>query len=128
MNAAVPTVRLADYRRPAFLIPEVVLDIDLQSEDEARVAATLSVQRNPDGAPSTTLVLDLDEVSVESVAIDGKPLPPGRWQADARHLTVQDVPASFRLDTVSRIHPRQNTKLMGIYTSSTGFFSLCEAE
>jgi aminopeptidase N len=128
MNSAVATVRLEDYRRPAFLIPEVVLDIDLQSEDNARVAATLSVQRNPDGAPASTLVLDLDEVTVESVAIDGKPLAPDRWRADTRYLMVQDVPASFRLDTVSRIHPRQNTKLMGIYTSSTGFFSLCEAE
>ena len=27
-----------------------------------------------------------------------------------------------------RIYPKQNTKLMGIYSSSTGFFSLCEAE
>jgi aminopeptidase N len=26
------------------------------------------------------------------------------------------------------IYPKQNTKLMGIYSSSTGFFSLCEAE
>jgi hypothetical protein len=26
------------------------------------------------------------------------------------------------------IYPKQNTKLMGIHSSSTGFFSLCEAE
>ena len=128
MNTAAGTVYLADYRRPAFLIPEVVLDIDLQSEDEARVAATLTVQRNAEAAPPSSLMLDLDEVTVESVAIDGALLTRDRWTADASHLTVRDVPASFRLDTVSRIHPRQNTRLMGIYTSGSGFFSLCEAE
>ncbi|MBC5785516.1 aminopeptidase N [Ramlibacter sp. USB13] len=128
MEAPASTVYLKDYRPPSFLIPEVVLDIDLQSEDEALVQATLAVRRNPEGAASGTLVLDLDEVAVEAVAIDGEPLVPARWQADARHLTIRDVPESFRLATRSRIHPRRNTKLMGIYTSSTGFFSLCEAE
>jgi len=128
MNAAATTVHLKDYRPPAFLIPEVALDIALSSEDEARVAAELSVRRNPQGSGSSALVLDIDEVTVESVAIDGQALPASRWAADGRHLTIRDVPQSFRLATVSRIHPRQNTKLMGIYTSSTGFFSLCEAE
>jgi aminopeptidase N len=129
MDAPSPqTVYLQDYRPTAFLIPEVELDIDLQSEDDARVEARLDVRRNPEGEASRSLVLDLDEVTVESVAIDGQDLPAARWQADGRHLTIRDVPESFRLTTVSRIHPRSNTKLMGIYTSSTGFFSLCEAE
>jgi aminopeptidase N len=47
---------------------------------------------------------------------------------DERHLTLPKVPDSFELVTLSRIYPQKNTKLMGIYTSSTGFFSLCEAE
>src|SRR4051812_2866817 len=122
------TVRLIDYRPPAFLIPEVQLDIDLQSLDEAVVKALLKVRRNPDLAPASSLVLDIDEVDVESVTLDGQLVPKDRWSADGRHLTVREVPAEFQLATVSRIHPRANTKLMGIYTSSAGFFSLCEAE
>jgi aminopeptidase N len=47
---------------------------------------------------------------------------------DDRHLTLPGVPDAFSLKTVSRINPKRNTKLMGIYTSSTGFFSLCEAQ
>src|SRR3954467_9653968 len=128
MNTPAHTVRLADYRPPSFLITDVDLDIALVSEDDARVTAQLALRRNPLGGASDALVLDLDEVGVEAVTLDGEPLPDGRWTADERHLTVRDVPAAFRLGTVSRIHPRQNTKLMGIYTSSTGFFSLCEAE
>jgi aminopeptidase N len=128
MNAASGTVALKDYRPPAFLVSEVDLDIELDSEDEARIAAQLTLRRNPQADASATLVLDLDELTVESVALDGQALPAARWAADERHLTVRDVPASFRLATSSRIRPRQNTRLMGIYTSSTGFFSLCEAE
>jgi aminopeptidase N len=128
MDAAPATIFLKDYRPTAFLISDVRLDIDLQSEDEARIDAKLSIRRNPAGPPSSTLALDLDEVTVESVAIDDAPLSAERWQADERHLTIDSVPDSFELTTTSRIHPRQNTKLMGIYLSDTGFFSLCEAE
>ncbi|AMO24519.1 aminopeptidase N [Ramlibacter solisilvae] len=127
--AAPSTVYLKDYRPPAFLVSEVELDIDLLGEDEARVAARLALQRNPAAPrPPADLELDIDEIAVESVAIDGQPVGDGRWAADARHLTVKDVPAAFELRTVTRIRPRQNTKLMGIYLSGTGFFSLCEAE
>jgi aminopeptidase N len=128
MDAGPATIFLKDYRPTAFLISDVRLDIDLQSEDEARIEAKLAIRRNPAGPPSSTLALDLDEVTVESVAIDDAPLSAQRWHADERHLTIDSVPDSFELTTTSRIHPRQNTKLMGIYISGTGFFSLCEAE
>jgi len=128
MNAP-NTVYLKDYQPPPFLVSEVVLDIDLRSEDDARVEARLQVSRNPHAAQrAAALVLDLDEVAVESVAIDGQPLPAGRWRATERFLEVTGVADAFELTTVSRIRPKSNTRLMGIYTSSTGFFSLCEAE
>jgi aminopeptidase N len=128
MSAHPQAVYLRDYRPSAFLIPRVELDIDLESEDDARVEARLSVERNPAGPASPDLALDLDEVTVESVALDGERLGAERWQVDDRRLTVRSAPDAFQLTTVSRIHPRQNTKLMGVYTSATGFFSLCEAE
>src|SRR3954453_12002563 len=115
MNALAATVYLRDYRPAPALIPKVELDIDLLSEEDARVTATLAVRRNPEAETDSTLVLDLDEVTVESVAVDGEPLGPNRWQADDRHLTIRDLPESFQLTTVSRIHPARNTKLMGIY-------------
>ena len=113
------TVYLKDYTPPSFLIPEVDLDIDLVGEDDARVAAKLVVHRNPNAADRTAaLRLDLDEITVESVAIDGVPLGPDRYTLDDRHLTLPNVPDAFSLTTVSRINPKLNTKLMGIYTSS----------
>ena len=127
-TATAATVYLKDYTVPAFLISEVELDISL-FEDDTRVRAKLAVERNNTAAdPRAPLVLDIDELTVESVALDGVALPADRYAVDARHLTIPNLPNKFELTTVSRIAPKKNTKLMGIYTSHTGFFSLCEAE
>jgi len=124
-----PTVYLKDYAPPAFLIPDVELDIDFVDEEQALVVAKLVVRRNKEAAGAATeLKLDLDELRVESVAIDGRTLAPGRFALDERYLTLKGVPDELTLTTTSRISPRANSKLMGIYTSSAGFFSLCEAE
>src|SRR5262245_36254276 len=125
-GATMATVYLKDYSVPAFLIPEVELDISL-FEDHALVRAKLAVEQNREtaGAP---LRLDLDELTVEAVTLNGTALRSHQYTLDERHLTIPNVPKTFELITVSRIFPKQNTKLMGIYTSSTGFFSLCEAE
>jgi aminopeptidase N len=130
-TAANSTVYLEDYTPPLFLIPEIELDIDFISEAETVVKAKLLVRRNPQASAAAAagpLELDIDELAVESVAIDGKALVAGQFELDARHLTLRNVPDSFTLATTSRIAPKQNTKLMGIYTSSAGFFSLCEPE
>jgi aminopeptidase N len=123
------TVYLKDYAPPPFLVQRIDLDIDLVAEDDARVTATLAVSRNPRApAPASGLILDIDEIEVEAVALDGVPLGMDRYTLDGRSLLVKGVPDAFTLRTVSRQNPRRNTKLMGIYVSSTGFFSLCEAE
>ncbi|MEO8306893.1 MAG: aminopeptidase N [Pseudomonadota bacterium] len=127
-SPASTTVYLKDYAPATYLIPHVELDIDLLSEDHARIWAQLTIRRNPGATASADLRLDLDELVVESVALDGVTLTTDRYRLDARHLTVLSVPDACTLTTISRINPRHNTKLMGIYTSDAGFFSLCEAE
>jgi aminopeptidase N len=130
-DAVQRTVYLKDYSPPPFLIPTIDLDIDFLAEDNARVAAKLVANRNrKQGAPGpgTALILDVDEIEVESVTLDGTLLGPDRYSLDDRTLVVRSVPDTFTLETVSRINPRRNTKLMGIFVSGTGFFSLCEAE
>ena len=126
--ATTPIVYLKDYTAPSFLIPKVELDISLFEED-AVVRATLAVERNSE-APERTgaLQLDVDELSLESISLNGVALTSDQYVLDERRLTISGVPNRFELATVCRIDPKHNTKLMGIYTSSTGFFSLCEAE
>jgi aminopeptidase N len=126
--AATATVYLKDYTVPAFLIREVELDISL-FEDDALVRAKLAIGRNRRAADSTApLQLDVDELTIESVIIDGIALASHQYTLDERHLTIPKVPDAFELVTACRIYPKRNTKLMGIYTSSTGVFSLCEPE
>lgn len=123
------TVYLADYAVPPFVIPEITMDIDLRTEELAVVRTLLRVERNQGAEhPEEPLRLDLDELEVESVSLDGQLLERGRYALDSSSLSLSDVPSTFTLETVSRINPKANTKLMGIYTSSAGFFSLCEAE
>ena len=86
--AAQSTVFLRDYAPPPFLIPQVELDIDFVSEEEARIRTQLAVKRNPAAERATELKLDLDEVTVESVAMNGDPLSRDRYKLDAHHLTV----------------------------------------
>jgi aminopeptidase N len=128
LNPTPATVYLKDYAPPAFLVSAIELDVDLQ-EDHARVRARLSVHRNPlaaqRGAP---LVLDGDELELESVAVDGRTLAAADYRLDETHLTIAAVPERFALETVVRIRPRSNTKLMGLYASKDGYFTQCEAE
>ena len=125
--ATTTTVYFKDYTVPAFLIAEVDLDISL-FEDDALVQAKLAVERNSEAESTASLQLNVDELTLESLTINGTALTSDQYVLDERHLTIPKVPDTFELVTVCRIYPKQNTKLMGIYASSTGFFSLCEAE
>ncbi|HSD44377.1 MAG TPA: aminopeptidase N [Burkholderiales bacterium] len=129
MRDPVPTtIHLKDYTPPAFLIRTVELDVAIH-EDNAEVRARLAVQRNAAvGDRGAPLVLDGDELELVSVALDDRALDASAYALDALHLTIPGVPDAFTLETVVRIAPRKNTKLMGLYASKDGFFTQCEAE
>jgi len=125
--APVP-VYLKDYTPPAFLIETVDLDIELL-EDHARVRSRLKCSRNPRSAdPNAPLVLDAEELEFESAALDGKALAASDYALGDLHLTIAKPPPRFVLETACKIHPRTNTKLMGLYGAENGFFTQCEAE
>ena len=125
-DPAPAVVRLTDYAPPAFLIDSVDLEVEL-FDDYARVRARLAIARR-DGAPPSPLVLDGEELEFDSVALEGRALAPAEYALDAEHLTIAEVPGKFTLETVCRIRPRKNTKLMGLYAAENGFFTQCEAE
>ncbi len=121
-------IHLKDYAPPAFLIETVDLDIDL-FEERARVRARLAMSRNPKAADSNTpLVLDAEELQLESVALDGRALTASEYTADAGRLTIAKPATRFVLETACTSYPRKNTKLTGLYAAENGFFTQCEAE
>jgi aminopeptidase N len=115
------TIYLKDYTPPAFLVGRVDLDVDLRAED-ALVRAKLQVKRNHGSGP---LVLDGDELELQSATLDGKAVA---YTATADKLTIAGVPDAFTLETVTRIVPQKNTKLEGLYATTHGFVTQCEAE
>jgi len=128
MRDATPQViQLSDYAPPAFLVDTVHLHVDVR-DDHARIRATLAMRRNPAGAADAPLVLDGDELEHESAAIDGRRLEAREFTVDAGHLSIARVPDAFTLETVVRIDPFGNTKLMGFFQSKDGLFTQCEAE
>ncbi len=127
LNPTPQTTYLKDYRPPAYLISNVALDIDIQ-HDATVVRAVLEVQRNSGADALAPLVLNGDSLELVSVALDGRELAVDEYHLDAERLSITRVPDKFTLTTVVRIHPEQNTQLMGLYASQDGYFTQCEAE
>ena len=116
------TVRLADYRAPDWLVPEVALDFDL---DPARtvVRARLTVVRN--GDHDRPLVLDGQDLELLALRIDGAPS-----LATPAHETLTLALTGDRavIETEVAISPLANTRLMGLYASGGKLCTQCEAE
>src|SRR6478609_8838072 len=93
------TIHLKDYTPPAFLISTVELDVETRDND-AFVRARLSIVRNPEAAdPAASLVLNGGELTLQSIALDGRKLAPEAYCAEAERLTVHQVPDAFKLET-----------------------------
>ena len=116
-----------DYRPPDYRIEAVDLHFDLH-EEETLVRAVLEVRRSEallgDVPP---LVLDGEELELLEVSLDGRPLEKREYQVDERSLRVDSPPAHFRLETLVRIRPQENTQLSGLYRSGGIFCTQCEA-
>ncbi len=128
LNPTPQTTYLKDYTPPPFLISTVELDIDIRDADTL-VTSVLAIARNPAAADSdASLILDGDELELLALSIDGRALDKTAYELGTKHLTIAEVPKTFRLEIHVRIHPEKNTQLMGLYASKDGYFTQCEAE
>jgi aminopeptidase N len=122
------TIHLKDYTPPPFLISTVELDVEIREQD-AFVRARLAIARNPDSKdPAAPLMLNGDELTLQSIALDGRKLKPEEYSVDNERLTIPNVPDAFKLETAVIIVPQKNTKLEGLYATKAGFVTQCEAE
>ena len=117
-----------DYAPSEFLADRIDLSFELDP-DETVVRAKMHLRRNPEARTSDApLVLQGDELTLRSATLDGHLLDDARFEADSQSLRVANVPDQFELETEVVIRPADNTKLMGLYTSSDTFCTQCEAE
>ncbi|MEO5624544.1 MAG: aminopeptidase N [Dokdonella sp.] len=125
-----PTLFLHDYRASAWRIVDVALEFDLDPA-ETLVAARLVAERNPAQARAD-LQLDLEELDLLEVRIDGRVLDCHEYACSAKTLTIPGLRDRAVIETRVRIAPERNTALQGLYRSGApdnGFLlTQCEAE
>jgi aminopeptidase N len=115
----------SSYRPSDYQIETVDLHFELD-EQNTRVRSRMAVTCV--GAPGTDLVLQGEELTLVSVAVDGEALGGEAYTLGDDSLTLHSPPESFRLEVEVRIAPAGNTALSGLYVSGGNFCTQCEAE
>ena len=124
-KGAPKTNYLKDYRPPGFLIDTVELNFSLE-DDSIYVTSRLAVRRVGD---EVDLVLNSGrEMPLLEILVDGVALASDCFSLEDKRLVLFKPLDSFTLTTKTRLLPRQNTSLEGIYCSNDIFCSQCEAE
>ncbi len=121
------TIRLADYRPPAFLVERVDLSFDLDPQ-QTRVSSEIVFRRNE--AASGDFHLHGESLKLISASIDGRKLGPRDYALDDEGLTIpgDSLPDSFTWRAEVEINPQANTALDGLYISKGMYCTQCEAE
>jgi len=130
MKEAQPAaIHLKDYKVPPFLIDKTELTFDLD-ESVTIVTSRLHMRRNPASKQGNApLVLDGGEdVKLVAVAIDNYQLPEAEYRIHDQKLVITATPDDFILTCETLIEPQNNTRLEGLYRSSSMFCTQCEAE
>ncbi len=125
MDQASPqTIRLQDYRSPAFAIETADLRFDL-NEEYTTVTAVLTVVRQ---RPEESLELDGDELELVSLKLDDQALGREDYTVTPHSLIVPAIGERAEIEIVTRVQPQNNTQLSGLYKSSGNFCTQCEAQ
>ena len=139
-------MRLEDYAPPPFLVDSIDLDFDL-ADEECLVTSTLAVRRAPGTPADTALVLDGTALELMSLELDGGTLGASEYRLEDDRLVIpasrlagsgntgppatgpeSGASAPFRLTLRTRIFPKRNTALKGLYESNGILCTQCEAE
>ncbi|MGB3026229.1 aminopeptidase N [Paradevosia shaoguanensis] len=122
------TIYLKDYAPTPYFIDRVELEVEIAPEKSV-IHALLHVVPREGTEPGTPLVLDGDELLLNSVAIDGAPLGLLAYEVTPSSLTINEPPLRrFVLETTVTIEPEKNTRLMGFYRSNGTWCTQCEPE
>jgi aminopeptidase N len=116
-------IRREDYAAPAFWIKTVDLTFDL---DPGKTLVINKMTVEPNLAQSgSVLRLDGEDINLTRVLVDGEPIS---FRFEEQQLVLENLPRqAFSLEIRSTCAPEKNTHLSGLYTSSGGFFTQCEA-
>jgi len=122
-----PLIHRRDYAAPAYWIRSVDLSFDLDPA-KTMVVAKMQVERNTEVA-AQPLRLHGEELNLTRVSVNGASVSFRHEDGMLVIDSLQEMPAgAFTLEIRNTCAPEKNTQLSGLYTSSGGFFTQCEAE
>ena len=124
-EAPAKAVYLADYQRPAYTTEQTELHFDIR-DGKTTVSSTLHVRRQDEAANAIELMGE--ELTLLSVAVDGRMLSSNEYELSARSLTIFGLQGQHQIQIVTEICPEENTALEGLYRSSSMYCTQCEAE
>ncbi len=119
-----PVIRRQDYVEPAFWIRQVDLVFEL---DPAKTLVINKMWMEPNQSqPHQPLRLQGDDLTLTRLLINGESIS---FRHEDGMLVIDAVPEGpFEIEIRNTCAPEKNTQLSGLYTSSGGFFTQCEAE
>ncbi|MBZ4170904.1 aminopeptidase N, partial [Escherichia fergusonii] len=117
-------VRREDYTAPAYWIKTVDLTFDLDPA-KTLVINRMQLTRNAD-VPAGPLRLDGEDLNLTRVLVNGESVS---FRVEGHQLVLDNLPdGEFSLEVRTTCAPEKTTQLSGLYTSSGGFFTQCEAQ
>jgi len=119
-------VQRADYQPLSWGVESVELSFVLDAERTV-VRSRMQCRRNPD-AEAGPLVLNGDGLELVALTVDGAAPADGKVLEAPGLLTIALDGEAADVEVVTRISPRANTALSGLYESKGGLFTQCEAE
>ncbi|MBP6224887.1 MAG: aminopeptidase N [Rhizobacter sp.] len=122
-----PLIRREDYTAPAFWIKSVDLTFDLDAA-KTLVTSRMKLERNL-AVPPQALKLHGEDLTVLRVLVNGESVSFRNEEGALVVDSLQDIgDGAFTLEIRNTCSPERNTQLSGLYTSSGGLFTQCEAE
>lgn len=120
-----PTIYLADYTAPPFVVRHVHLDVDVR-DTHTKVHTTLSLVRADSADKDIPILLDGEALDLQSVCLDGVTLNESQYELSESSLTIPWTGVSCQLETIVHLYPEKNTCLMGLYASNGNLCTQCE--
>ena len=137
----VPELHLKDYAPPSHLIDKIDLLFDLLAEDNVVVSSKLQVRPNPaskdlptqlklNGAPESAQPgSEIPVMELLDIQVNGQPHTKSDYTRKYDQLTLKNLPNKpFTLEIKTRINPKANRALSGLYTSGGKFCTQCESQ
>ena len=115
-----------DYKAPNHDVETINLVFDL-IPDRTIVTSTMHVVPR-EGRESDEFELNGESLQLVSIKINGQPSLTNQYAMNAGKLIFHSIKEPTDIEIVTRINPKANLELSGLYLSNNNFITQCEAE